>query len=112
MQFVFRGSFVVNIAFALTEPQRYSKFALGWSPHATSANEFAHFNVVCCRHNKVFKFTTSTLLLAQAKARFLKVNKIDGPVARVWGTSAKPKGNTAEIRKSELRMLIESNAIV
>ena len=86
------GRFVVKIEFALTEPQRYSNFAPGRSPNATPANEFAQFRVFFGRHNKLLKFAKFTLRLARARARLLKINEINVPVARVWGTSAKSKG--------------------
>ena len=88
----FRSAFVVKIEFARTEPQRYSKFAPGWSPEATPADEFAEFGVFFGRHSKLLKFAKFTLRLARARARLLKINQIHVPVARVWGTSAKPKG--------------------
>ena len=62
------------------------------SPDATPADEFALFAVFAGRHNKVLKFGKFILFLARARARFLKINKLHVPVARVWGTSAKPKG--------------------
>ena len=60
------------------------------SPDATPVCEFALFDVFAHRHNKVLKFVKFSLLLARARARFLKINKLHVPVARVWGTSAKP----------------------
>ena len=89
----FRSAFVVKIEFVPTEPQRYFKFAPGWSPEATPADEFAQFRVFFGRHNKLLKFAKFTLRLARASARLLKINEINVPVARVWGTSAKPKGS-------------------
>ena len=62
------------------------------SPNATPVGEFALFGVFAGRHSKVLKFIKFTLLLARARARFLKINKLHVPVARVWGTSANPKG--------------------
>ena len=62
------------------------------SPDATAVNEFALFGVFAGRHSKVLKFAKFSLLLARARARLLKINKLNVPVARVWGTSAKPKG--------------------
>ena len=62
------------------------------SPDATPADEFALFGVFAGRHSKVLKIAKFSLLLARAKARFVKINKLHVPVARVWGTSAKPKG--------------------
>ena len=68
------------------------KIRPGSSPDTTPANEFAQFRVFFGRHNKLLKFAKFTLRLARARARLLKINEINVPVARVWGTSAKPKG--------------------
>ena len=62
------------------------------SPDATPVDEIALFGVFAGRHSKVLKFAKFSLLLARARARLLKINKLNVPVARVWGTSAKPKG--------------------
>ena len=62
------------------------------SPDATPVDEIAFFGVFASRHNKVLKFAKFSLLLARARARLLKINKLNVPVARVWGTSATPKG--------------------
>ena len=62
------------------------------SPDATPVDEFVLFDVFAGRHNKVLKFAKFSLLLARARARLLKINKLNVSVARVWGTSAKPKG--------------------
>ena len=76
------------------------------------ADEFAQFRVFFGRHSKLLKFAKFTLRLARARARLLKINEINVPVARVWGTSAKPKGpGLEEIRTSKPRMPIESNEI-
>ena len=56
------------------------------------ADEFAQFRVFFGRHSKLLKFAKFTLRLARARARLLKINEINVPVPRVWGTSAKPKG--------------------
>ena len=56
------------------------------------ANEFAQFRVFFGRHSKLLKFAKFTLRLARASARLPKIDEINVPVARVWDTSAKPKG--------------------
>ena len=76
----------------LYRSRRIFKIRPGCSPEATPADEFAQFRVFFGRHSKLLKFAKFTLRLARARARLLKINEINVPVARVWGTSAKSKG--------------------
>ena len=85
------GVYMENLIY-LYISQRMLKIPTGRSSDATPPDEFSHFRVFFGRHSKLLKFANFTLRLARARARLLKINEINVPVARVWGTSAKPKG--------------------